>query len=127
MPIPGLPAALALILALAGPPPPPSALSQAQRRQEAQIHFSAGQDRMHAEEFEQAAREFKAAIGLDPGLVLAHYNLGQAYMALKAYPAAVQAYVGCREAIEDLGTLQQGDLLQRDHDIDDQIHELQDL
>ena len=123
----GLPAALAVVLSFAGPPATHSALSDAQRRDEAQIHFAAGQDSMRAEEFEKAAREFKAAIALDPMLVLAHYSLGQAYMSLKAYPEAVKAYLGCREAIENLNTLQQGDLVHRDHDIDDQIHELQDL
>jgi len=127
MPIAGLPAAVAVVLTLAGPPPASSALSAAQRRQDAQAHFSAGQDAMHAEEFERAVREFRAAIELDPLLVLAHYDLGQSYMALKAYPSAVKAYIGCREAIEDFNTLQQGDLVQRDHDVDDQIHELQDL
>jgi tetratricopeptide (TPR) repeat protein len=104
-----------------------SPLNQTQKREEAQQHFRAGQDRMHAEEFETAVREFKAAIALDPLLVLAHYDLGQSYMALKAYPAAVQAYRGCRDAVDQLNTLQQGDLVQRDRDIDDQIHELQDL
>jgi len=121
----GLPAA-AVLLTLAGPPPAPSALSYAQRKQEAQIHFSAGQDSMHAEEFDRAVREFRMAIELDPLLVLAHYDLGQSYMALKAYPAAVKAYLGCRDAIENLNTLQQGDLVHRDHDIDDQIHALED-
>jgi Tfp pilus assembly protein PilF len=104
-----------------------SPLNQTQKREEAQRRFRTGEDNMHAEEFEKAALEFKAAIALDPLLILAHYNLGQSYMALKAYPAAVQAYLGCRDAVDQLNTLQQGDLVQRDRDIDDQVHELQDL
>jgi tetratricopeptide (TPR) repeat protein len=104
-----------------------SPLNETQRHAEAQQHFRAGQASMHAEEFEKAVREFKTAVELDPLLVLAHYNLGQSYMALKAYPAAVKAYLGCRDAIEHLNSLQQSDLVQRDHDIDDQIHDLQDL
>jgi len=103
-----------------------SPFSQDQRRANAQQHFEAGQDSMHAEEFERAVREFRAAIELDPMLVLAHYDLGQSYMALKAYPAAVKAYLGCRDAIQRLNSTQQTDLIQRDRDIDDQVHELQD-
>jgi tetratricopeptide (TPR) repeat protein len=98
-----------------------------QRRAQAQQHFETGQDSMHAEEFEKAVREFKAAIELDPLLVLAHYNLGQSYMALKAYPAAVKAYLGCRDAVDQLNSLQQGQVVERAHEIDDQIHDLQDL
>jgi tetratricopeptide (TPR) repeat protein len=104
-----------------------SPLDQTQRRAEAQKHFSAGQDSMHAEAFENAVREFKAAIDLDPLFVLAHYNLGQSYMALKAYPAAVKAYLACRDAVEQLNSLQQGEVVERSHEIDDQIHGLQDL
>lgn len=112
----------ALAFALAESP-----LSDAQRRANAQQHFSAGQDSMHAEAFERAVREFSAAIALDPFLVLAHYNLGQAHMALKQYPAAVQAYLGCRRAVEQLNSLQQGQFVERQQEIDDQIHDLQDL
>jgi tetratricopeptide (TPR) repeat protein len=104
-----------------------SPLNQTQRRAEAQKHFSAGQDSMHAEAFENAVREFKAAIDLDPLFVLAHYNLGQSYMALKAYPAAVKAYLACRDAVDQLNSLQQGEVVERSHEIDDQIHGLQDL
>ena len=82
---------------------------------------------MHVEAFEQAVREFRAAIALDPLLVIAHYDLGQAYMALKAYPAAVKAYLGCRDAIDQLNSAQQGEDTERSHEIDDQIRGLQDL
>jgi len=116
-------AALAVVALLFADSP----MSEVQRRAEAQRHFTAGQENMQAERFERAVREFSAAIELDPLLVLAHYNLGQAQMALKAYPAAVQAYLGCRNAIEKLNSLQQGEFVQREHEIDDQIRYLQDL
>jgi tetratricopeptide (TPR) repeat protein len=119
---------LAALVLVDGPPSRISSpLNDGQRRAEAQQHFSAGQDGMHVEAFERAVREFKAAIELDPQLVLAHYNLGQAHMALKQYPEAVQAYLGCRQAIEHLNSLQQGQVVERDHEIDDQIHDLRDL
>ncbi|HEY8149658.1 MAG TPA: tetratricopeptide repeat protein [Vicinamibacteria bacterium] len=128
MPTASLLVVLAALVLVDGPPNRISSpLNDAQRRAEAQQHFSAGQDSMHAEAFERAVREFKAAIELDPQLVLAHYNLGQAHMALKQYPEAVQAYLGCRQAIEHLNSLQQGQIVERDHEIDDQIHDLRDL
>ena len=116
--------ALFLAFTLAGQGRP---LAEAMKREEAQRHFRAGEDSMQVEAFERAVREFTAAIGLDPLLVLAHYNLGQAHMALKQYPEAVQAYLGCRQAIEQLSSLQQGQLMDREREVDDQIHELQDL
>lgn len=122
--MPGAWLVLALALAVVGET---QSLSEAQRREEALRHYRAGEESMHLEAFERAVREFKTAIGLDPLLVLAHYNLGQSHMALKQYPEAVQAYLGCREAIERLNSLQQGDLAERERAVDDQLHELQDL
>lgn len=115
---------LLLALTLAGQARP---LADAMKREEAQRHFRAGEKSMQVEAFERAVREFTAAIELDPLLVLAHYNLGQAHMALKQYPEAVQAYQGCRQAIEQLSSLQQGQLMDREREVDDQIHDLQDL
>jgi len=128
MPTASLLVVLAALVLVDGPPNRISSpLNDAQRRAEAQQHFSAGQDSMHVEAFERAVREFKAAIELDPQLVLAHYNLGQAHMALKQYGSAVQAYLGCRQAVEQMNSLEQGQFVDRQQEIDDQIHELQDL
>src|SRR5262245_39177062 len=63
-------------------------------RRQALEHYRAGQELMYAEAWEQAEREFKAAIGLDPLMVLAHYGLGQTYMAQKLYPEAIRAFTG---------------------------------
>lgn len=115
-------AALALTASQASLP-----LSEAQRRSEAQRHFDLGQESMHTEAFEQAVREFGAAIELDPLLVLAHYNRGQAYMALKLYPEAVRSYLGCRDAVQRLNSLQQGQMLDREREIEDQINALKEL
>jgi protein O-GlcNAc transferase len=57
-----------------------------------------GQQLMATERFEQAAEAFREAIRLDPVLVMAHYGLGQAHMALKQYPKAVTAFRGARDA-----------------------------
>jgi pentatricopeptide repeat protein len=79
---------------------------------------------MQSESFEAAAAEFKAAVDLDPSYVLAHYSLGQAYMALKRYPDAVAAYEQCRDVLEHENSLDERarGVLQRQRD--DEITEL---
>ena len=79
----------------------PAPSDDARARREAMIHYEAGTQALSTEHYEEAAQEFEQAVKLDPLLVLAHYGLGQARMALKDYPAAVRAYVGCRKAFHD--------------------------
>lgn len=75
------------------------------RLDEAQQAYQRGQERMQGESFEEAARHFRTAIALDPMHWLAHYDLGQAQMALKRYPEAVQAYLSCREVFVSFASL----------------------
>lgn len=114
------PPLVALVLLLQGLQP----AFDVQRRSEAQRHFNAGEESMRAESWEVAAAEFKAAAALEPLMVLAHYNLGQSYMALKRYPEAVQAYLRCREAVDTLNSADQSQALEHDREIDDQVREL---
>jgi Tfp pilus assembly protein PilF len=93
-------------------------------RREALAHHRTGQELMLAEQFEQAAVEFTAAIELDPLLTLAHYGLGQAYMALKRYPSAIQAFIAGRGAYARIATLRQTNAIQMDRRRDDEIREL---
>ena len=65
---------------------------------QAQQRLKEGQRLMSSEKFEEAAQAFREAIHFDPLLVMAHYGLGQAHMALKEYPSAVTAFRGAREA-----------------------------
>jgi tetratricopeptide (TPR) repeat protein len=103
-PWPGTAAALAVLcffvrlLAARAEPAPPA---DVHARHEALVHYDAGTQALTTERFEEAAAEFEQAVKLDPLLVLAHYGLGQARMALKDYAAAVRAYVGCRTAFHD--------------------------
>jgi len=92
--------ALLLVLALGRPPAGASqeAPDAARLRREAMQHYDAGTQALSSERYQEAADEFQQAVKLDPLLVLAHYGLGQAQMALKDYPAAVRAYVECRKA-----------------------------
>ena len=98
------PVELALLLSpLATAPAWPSQLGPDDSREtrEATMHYAAGTRALAAEHYQDAADEFTTAVKLDPLLVIAHYGLGQAYMALKDYPSAVRAYVGCRQAFHD--------------------------
>ncbi len=91
---------------------------------EALLHYRAGKESMSSENWAEAVLEFKEAIKLDPLLVLAHYDLGQAFMALKRYPDAVKAYLAARQAFTDLGALAQVDRFKADRELDDGIFEL---
>lgn len=108
---------------------PPAAAGQIvdeARRQQAVVHYRAGQDLMFAEQFEKAAEQFRRAIGLDPLLTLAHYGLGQSYMAVKRYASAIQAYTDCREAYRTIFALQQSRTIDMDRRAEDEIRELRD-
>jgi Flp pilus assembly protein TadD len=72
---------------------------------EAQQAYQRGQELMQLESFEEAARHFRKAIVLDPMHWFAHYGLGQAQMALKRYPEAVQAYLSCRDVFVSFASL----------------------
>jgi tetratricopeptide (TPR) repeat protein len=95
-------------------------------RREALRHFRSGQELLLAERYEQAAAEFTTAIDLDPLLTLAHYGLGQSYMALKRYASAVQAFIGCREAYGRLALLRQSDVVASERRLDEEARELRD-
>jgi tetratricopeptide (TPR) repeat protein len=104
-----LPLAVALVLLAAAPSfsQPPKSESQADRdRKLALDHYERGRDAMSSEHFEDAVKEFQAAIDLDPLLTLAHYRKGLAHMALKEYAQAEHAFVACREAHETLAGMQ---------------------
>ena len=84
-----------------------------------------GQELLRAEQFDKAATEFSAAIELDSLLALAHYGLGQSYMALKRYASAIQAFTGCREAYRRLMDMREENRMATDRRIEDEIRELQ--
>lgn len=96
------------------------------RRQQALQHYRSGQELMFAEQFDKAAEQFRRAIDLDPLLTLAHYGLGQSYMAQKRYASAIQAYVDCREAYRTLFSLRQSRTIDLDRRADEEIRELRD-
>jgi Tfp pilus assembly protein PilF len=95
-------------------------------RQDALRHYSAGSDALRHEKFDVAEREFKEAIKLDPTLDLAHYGLGQTYMATKRYPLAVRAYLNCRETFTANASAALTDQTAAQQRLDDEIRMLED-
>jgi Tfp pilus assembly protein PilF len=88
------------------------------------VKLREGQDALRQEHWEEAESDFKAAIEADPLLEMAHYGLGQAYMAERRYLDAVRAYKGCREAyIENAQRALTSDA-KTEQRIDDQIRAL---
>ena len=89
-------------------------------------HLRLGQDALQAERFDEAEREFKQAIALDPILELAHYGLGQTYMATRRYVEAVQAFSSARDAFQRAVADQMVNGVEAEQRIDDQIRSLRD-
>ena len=96
----------------------------AQKRREAEQAYRMGEEQMRVESFEQAAAHFRTAVKLDPLLSIAHYSLGQALMALKRYPDAVEAYLGCRESFLHIASLSTQDKNAIEKARDDEIRNL---
>ena len=81
---------------------------------------------LYAENWPEAEREFRAAVKLDPLLVLAHYSLGQVYMGLKRYPDAIRAFTACRAAYLEIGAMQSTDRARADQRREEEVQELRD-
>jgi tetratricopeptide (TPR) repeat protein len=95
-------------------------------RQTALTHLRAGQDALAGERFDDAEREFRAAIRLHPRLELAHYGLGQVFMATKRYEHAVDAFVSCRNLFQLNVAEDQNERLTYERRLDDQIQSKRD-
>jgi tetratricopeptide (TPR) repeat protein len=93
---------------------------------QAQERLKEGQRLMSSESFEAAATAFGEAIELDPLLIMAHYGLGQAHMALKRYTSAVSAFRGARDAFHKLAAENLNRRLENDSARDDRIRDLRD-
>jgi tetratricopeptide (TPR) repeat protein len=115
-------AAALLIVAVAAP----AAAQQTRESREAARHLRLGQENLRAEKWDKAEIEFKAAIKLDPLLELAHYGLGQSYMGMKRFDAAVAAYTACRTAFHTQAGHDAASRLQSEARVQEQIQQLQD-
>src|SRR5882757_3265409 len=117
-----LTAAVVLIASVAAP-----AFAQPSRDHlDAMRHLRLGQENMHAEQWDKAEAEFLAAIKLEPSMEMAHYGLGQVYMATKRFPAAVKSYIGCRDAFGSNTARRATNDLDAQRALDDEIRSLED-
>jgi tetratricopeptide (TPR) repeat protein len=99
-------------------------LADEQSRRQAIMLYRTGQEFMSNEQFEKAAEAFRAAIEKDALLTQAHYQLGQAHMALKRPASALQAYKGCLDAMETLHNLEETNKFEVDKQRQQEIREL---
>ena len=118
-----LPLSAAFVLLTAAGPAAP--ITSEQQRLQAVEHYEKGRDLMSSERFEEAVAEFKAAIQLDPLFTLAYYRKGQAHMTLKEYAQAEQAFIGCRQAHENLAGLQLSNSEEAERRREDEIEQLE--
>jgi tetratricopeptide (TPR) repeat protein len=93
---------------------------------DAMRHLRLGQENMHAELWDKAEAEFQAATKLEPSLEMAHYGLGQVYMATKRFPEAVKAYLACRDAFVSNTARRATNDLSAMRALDDEIRSLED-
>ena len=115
--------AFAFVALLASTGAPAQTVTDMNARQAAQ-YYRTGIELLGSERYEQAAAAFSSAIALDPLFTLAHYGLGQSYMALKRYASAVQAYVGCRDAYARIAAMRETNAFESNRRVDDEINYL---
>jgi Tfp pilus assembly protein PilF len=97
-----------------------------QARRDALRFYRAGQEFLSNEQFEKGAESFRKAIDKDPLLALAHYGLGQSYMALKRYASAIVAFTDCRDTYARLAGMALSDTVSANLRREDEIREIRD-
>ena len=94
------------------------------RRKEALEHWQNRRTFMVTEKWDDAERELRIAVKLDPLLSEAHYDLGQTYMAGHRYPETEKAYLAARQAFLDVAALRSSDQARGDQRIDELIEQI---
>lgn len=115
---------LAIALLLTGGAAQSAAQTDEISRRQAWERYRAGQELLLAERYDEAEREFAAAVALDRLLAPAHYGLGQTFMARKRYASAIQAFLGCRGAYVEIGGLRQRGAFDADRRLTEEMQEL---
>jgi len=116
-------ALLALVVGLQvvlNPPVPANDMA----RRTAYHHYVRGQEFLQSELYDKAVNEFQNAIQNDRLFTDAHYGLGQAYMGLRRYASAIQAYERCLDAARSIFSLREKDRARTDLLITDQLRAL---
>jgi tetratricopeptide (TPR) repeat protein len=94
-------------------------------RQRASTHYASGWTAMHAESWNDAAREFQQAIDNDATFTLAYYALGRAEMGRRDFAKAIAAYTRCRDMYQARAGEQFNTQVTARQRLDDRIRELQ--
>ena len=102
------------------PPKPKDDLKQ----REAYQHYVRGQEFLSSERFEKAVEEFQAATRLDHIFTDAYFGLGHAYMGLRRYASAAQAYERCLTAAQTIFGMREQNRGRTDQLITDQLRAL---
>jgi len=123
------PMALAALVVIpqATPPPTgsPSLMATQIAREEARTRYRAGEALMLEEAYEEAAKEFRTAVRLDPAFALAHYSLGRTLMVLRRYSEALSAFTDARDVLTRQSHLDQKGRAEFERERSDEIHELE--
>jgi tetratricopeptide (TPR) repeat protein len=116
---------LLMVAALASVAPlgPQARLAEVDR-EAAVMHLRAGQEALSTERYEEAEREFREAIRLNPRLEFAHYGLGQVFMATKRFDRAVEAFVSCRNLFHENLADNQSQRMAYDRRLEDQVQSM---
>jgi Flp pilus assembly protein TadD len=113
-----LPAALFLAAAAAVDP------VATRNRLEAQRLFDEGLNALSRERYEKAEEAFRGALRLDPSLFLAHYGLGQTYMATRQFEDAARQYGRCIESFREAAAEDRSQQLELAQGREDRIRDL---
>jgi tetratricopeptide (TPR) repeat protein len=100
-------------------------LSEKDRR-EAVDAFRGGMRALASERYDDAERDFKKAVSLDPLYDAAFFGLGQVYVATRRSEQALQAFLDCREAFTKAVAQESLDNTIADRRLRDQIDGLRD-
>jgi tetratricopeptide (TPR) repeat protein len=117
------PALVATLVLTISPASAQRVADETTRRQALEL-YRTGQEFMSSERYDKAVEAFTAAVEKDPLLTVAHYQLGQAHMALKRPASAVQAYQGCLQAMETLHHLEESNKFEVDRQRQEAIREM---
>jgi tetratricopeptide (TPR) repeat protein len=88
-------------------------------------HYRTGWEAMHKEAWDEAAKEFQAAIDSDDKFTLAYYSLGRAEMGRRNFQRAIAAYAACKQLYVRTSGEHFTNQLDYSKRLDDRILELQ--
>jgi tetratricopeptide (TPR) repeat protein len=94
------------------------------KQREAYQHYVRGQEFLSSERFEKAVEEFRAATDRDHLFTDAYFGLGHAYMGLRRFASAAQAYERCLDASRTIFGMREQNRAKTDQLITDQLRAL---